>query len=123
MRGSPGRERNYGGSRQPDAMELLQILRPDAAELMKQVLLCIVPKPNASRFTASTSAACGEFIRQYGDYKRNGTAVDGVVTMRSCMTGSTLATVCYLGDFRTTHAQSIEYYRSFGVVTLHNLAL
>ena len=64
-------------------MELLQILPPDAAELMKQVMLGIVPKPNASRLTACTPVACCEFIGQYDEFKRNGTAIDGVVAMRS----------------------------------------
>ena len=45
-------------------MELLQILRPDAVELMTQVLLGIAPEPKAPRLTAITPTAGGEFLRE-----------------------------------------------------------
>ena len=98
MRGSPGWERDCGGSRQPDAMELLILPPPDEAELLRQVLLAIVPKPNAPRLTASTPAACGEFTSLLSEYTQHGAAEDGGITMRGSMTENTLATVCYLGS-------------------------
>ena len=47
-------------------------------------------------------------MRLWGEYTRQGTAVDGGINMRSCMTENTLASVCYLGDFPTPRVQSIS---------------
>ena len=47
-------------------------------------------------------------MRLWGEYTQHGTAVDGDITMRSCMTENALATVCYLGDFPTPRVQSIS---------------
>ena len=67
MRGSPGWERDCGGSRQPDAMELLKLLRPDEAELLRQVLLamCLSPKLHVCprQRLAVNLCACGVSIR------------------------------------------------------------
>ena len=75
-------------------MEILQILRPDAAEPMRHVLLAIVPKPKAPRLTATTPTTYGRFLREWGEFARDGTAVDEGISVRSCMTDSTLAIVC-----------------------------
>lgn len=57
MRDSPGWEHGCGGSSLPEAMERLQILPPDVAELTRQVLLAIVLKPKVPRLTATTQTA------------------------------------------------------------------
>ena len=59
------------------------------------------PKPEVPRLTATTPTACGEILREWGEFARDGTAVDGRISARSCMPDIILATVCWLSDFPT----------------------
>ena len=79
------------GSRQPDAMELLQIL-------LRRIELNR-PKPEAPRSTATTPTACDEFLREWGEFATDGTAVDEEIWVRSCTSDNILTTVCWLSDF------------------------
>ena len=81
---------------------------PSDATVPIYVLYGIMPKLAAPRLTASSPAACGEFMCLWGEYTQHDTAVDRGITMRSCMTENTLATICYLVDFPTPRVQSMS---------------
>ena len=78
MRRLPGWEHDRGGGKQPDAAELVQvILRMN--ELSR-------PKPAAPRLKTSSPSAHSEFNRQWGEFARDGTAVDDDPLAFSIMT-------------------------------------
>ena len=75
---------------------------------MLEALRGIAPKQPPPHLAASTPAACGDFIRLWGEFQRSTTAVDEGIAMRTCMSENTLATICHLGEFPNAHVPSIS---------------